>query len=602
VPQYSETPLFSFALPAGLFRFAAAAVLGGAFLTGGSGLTAPAAHAQTYFGYWDAPPPKPRKPKRRPVTEDAEAAEAETGKKAKGETVAERPIVGPLVINVSLSKQRLSVYDATGKIADSPVSSGRVGYSTPTGVFSVLEKRRQHFSNLYAGASMPNMQRLTWSGVALHAGVLPGFPASHGCIRLPHGFSKKLFGMTKSGTRVIVSRDPVAPAPFEHERLFAAYPPEEDPVTGSVDVKTTRVADASGAGKQRSDSMSSVLGVTAAAAAGADDTAHPQAQLSYRERRQAESERLNGEIRTAGYAKAEKAFLLTRANEVAKAAREPFLKARVEEKRLAEELETLETSLKRAERELADLQAPEEEPKKGRKPRKPKKVDTAKRAARIAELEARIAARPQEIVLKRNEWEAAVAASKAVEGAAGEAEATRRAALTEYMAVSNILSAALEREQAAKRRDAKRSLPVSVFISRSKQRLYVRQGYSDIFDVEVQIDRPDEPIGTHVFTALDYTDSKTAMTWSAVSIPHDPTRAPSKKKKDKSANAKPVEPVAAVPLASQTPEAALDRITIPPDAREQIADVMKPGSSLVISDLGIGNETGKYTDFIVPIR
>ncbi len=159
---------------------------------------------------------------RRASTTPSYPARKRSGEK----TAADRSASGPLVINVSLSRQRLTVYDAHGPIAESPVSSGRVGYSTPAGVYSIVQKKRQHYSNLYAGASMPNMQRITWSGVALHAGALPGYPASHGCIRLPHGFSSKLFGMTTMGTRVIVSREPVRPVSIEHDRLFAAFPPE----------------------------------------------------------------------------------------------------------------------------------------------------------------------------------------------------------------------------------------------------------------------------------------------------------------------------------------------------------------------------------------
>lgn len=86
----------------------------------------------------------------------------------------------PLVAVVSLKSQRISVFDRTGEIASSPVSSGRKGYETPRGIFSVLERKEEHFSNLYDDAPMPFMQRLTWSGVALHAGHLPGYPASHG--------------------------------------------------------------------------------------------------------------------------------------------------------------------------------------------------------------------------------------------------------------------------------------------------------------------------------------------------------------------------------------------------------------------------------------
>jgi hypothetical protein len=149
--------------------------------------------------------------------------------------------------------------------------------------------------------------------------------------------------------------------------------------------------------------------------------------------------------------------------------------------------------------------------------------------------------------------------------------------------------------------EQKRNLPVSVLVSRAKKRLYVRQGYEDMFDVEVAFDKPDEPIGTHVFTALDYTADRTGMQWSVASIPYNKASDVKKSKKDKTAKAKEQQP-APVSTSPQTAAAALDRIAIPEDVREQIADVMKPGSSMIISDGGIGNETGEYTDFIVPLH
>jgi hypothetical protein len=292
-------------------------------------------------------------------------------------------------------------------------------------------------------------------------------------------------------------------------------------------------------------------------------------------------------------------LLLTQAQEAAQKTREPLVAARAEAERLGGELRKLEKSKAGAEREIADLQAPAQE-ETGKKKRKPKKVvDKAKREARIAELTEELAELPPELEAARTASAAADAALNAAMDVAKEAEAKRRAAMTEVMKVNAVLSKALGQEQAAKRAEAKRHLPVSVFVSRAKKRLYVRQGYESIFDVEVSFDRPDDPVGTHVFTALAYTDDKTAMKWSAVSVPYDPSRAVSKKK-DKSGKSK--QPEQAVDLSAQTPASALERITIPEDAREQISDVMKPGSSLIISDLGISNETGEYTDFIASIR
>src|SRR5262249_61870105 len=112
-----------------------------------------------------------------------------------------KPLDLPL-IQVSIARQQLTLYENGQPIAHSPVSTGTAGHPTPTGIFSVIGKEIFHRSNIYSGAPMPYMQRITWSGVAMHAGVLPGYPASHGCIRMPHEFAVKLFGLTPMGARV----------------------------------------------------------------------------------------------------------------------------------------------------------------------------------------------------------------------------------------------------------------------------------------------------------------------------------------------------------------------------------------------------------------
>ena len=126
----------------------------------------------------------------------------------------------PIMAIVSLSNQRVTIYDADGWILRAPVSSGQTGYETPAGVYSVIQKEEEHYSNLYDDASMPFMQRITWSGIALHAGPLPGYPASHGCVRMPYEFAQRLFDMTKIGMRVIVARNDVRPVKIDHPVLF----------------------------------------------------------------------------------------------------------------------------------------------------------------------------------------------------------------------------------------------------------------------------------------------------------------------------------------------------------------------------------------------
>ena len=127
---------------------------------------------------------------------------------------------------VSLRRQRVTIYDNEGWIMRAPVSSGRTGYETPAGIYSILQRKVEHYSNLYDDAAMPFMQRITWSGIALHAGPLPGYPASHGCVRMPPSFAERLFEATRLGMRVIVMRDEVAPVPFAHPKLFKPWSEE----------------------------------------------------------------------------------------------------------------------------------------------------------------------------------------------------------------------------------------------------------------------------------------------------------------------------------------------------------------------------------------
>lgn len=163
----------------------------------------------------------------------------------KPEKVVSRPTKGPLTVVVSIGDQKVRVFDETGKLAESPISSGTKKHPTPMGVFSVIQKHRQHYSNLYDNAPMPYMQRITWSGSALHQGHLPGYPASHGCVRMPRSFAAELWGMTKLGTRVIVARDDVKPEPFSHPTLDLLN--KADPAVPVADDASTPTRTASAA-------------------------------------------------------------------------------------------------------------------------------------------------------------------------------------------------------------------------------------------------------------------------------------------------------------------------------------------------------------------
>src|SRR6267378_8605926 len=140
------------------------------------------------------------------------------------ESIEQRSAGEPIMAIVSLRSQRITVYDAKGWILQAPVSSGQKGRETPAGIFSVIQKVEEHYSNLYDDAFMPHMQRITWSGIAFHGGVLPGRPASHGCIRLPFDFAERLFDATAIGMRVIVAPADVAPVELSHPLLFKPKP------------------------------------------------------------------------------------------------------------------------------------------------------------------------------------------------------------------------------------------------------------------------------------------------------------------------------------------------------------------------------------------
>ncbi|WP_106795239.1 L,D-transpeptidase family protein [Rhizobium sp. H4] len=143
-----------------------------------------------------------------------------------------------LQIFVSKDKQSLAVYDGTEVVATSKVSTGKDGHTTPSGIFSVLEKQKYHESNLYSNAPMPFMQRLTWSGIALHeSNSVPRYPASHGCVRMPGAFAKMLYGMTGNGIPVIISDGELAPQPIDHPNLFRPETSVAMPLLSDVELR-----------------------------------------------------------------------------------------------------------------------------------------------------------------------------------------------------------------------------------------------------------------------------------------------------------------------------------------------------------------------------
>ena len=138
------------------------------------------------------------------------------------EATAPREAGEPIMAIVSIKTQQVTFYDAEGWIFRAPVSTGVKERETPAGVFAVIEKEKDHHSTMYDDAWMPNMQRITWNGIALHGGPLPGYAASHGCVRMPFGFAEKLYDKTRIGMRMIISPNDPAPVEFSHPRAIHA--------------------------------------------------------------------------------------------------------------------------------------------------------------------------------------------------------------------------------------------------------------------------------------------------------------------------------------------------------------------------------------------
>ncbi len=458
-------------------------------------------------------------------------ASAKSWREATGDgVVASRPPGAPVMAIVSLNQQRVTVYDMDGPILQAPVSSGQTGYETPAGIYSVLEKNAEHYSNLYDDASMPFMQRLTWSGIALHAGVLPGYAASHGCIRMPLGFAERLFDRTKIGMRVLVVRDDISPAEFVHPALFrpssgeagAAIP---GPIPGLAPGEgATRVANASvGAAAPR-------LGLRAIAAA--------KSRAAVGAAKKAEEARIAARSATIEAARASKAIRRAEA-----------VKARAE----------LQA------RQAGQLSGPEGAPAAER-------AQQAKGAA-----DAALAAAQAQLELVKAETQPKVELALALREQAKDAQEASAAAQEEAREAARKLS------------------PVSVFISRATQRLYVRQAREPLFESEVAIAHPERPLGTFVFTALAYTSGEADLRWSAVSMYRDHSAAAPEggKRHDGSRQ------TGAAPTNVAGAKLALDRIAIPQEARARISEVIAPGSTLIVSDETLSRETGKGTDFIV---
>jgi hypothetical protein len=399
------------------------------------------------------------------------------------EETAQRAAGEPIMAIVSIKSQQVALYDADGWILRAPVSTGTKERETPAGVFAIVEKKEDHRSNMYDDAWMPHMNRITWNGIALHGGPLPGYAASHGCVRMPFGFAQKLFGKTRIGMRVIISPNDAAPVELSHPALFMP------------------TANALAAAPARAETLAR----EAAEAAKAADAAKKAAAAAPRE-----AASLTASLR--------KLELLKRSADAELAAAEKALAAATTDQAKARAEERKQKAASRAEESGAQL-------------------DKAKVGA-------------------KSKLDAIAVAKDTAKAAETKKAATAKAALDAKLAV----------------------VPVSIYISRATQKLYVRRNtqkpwpdggevYDSSIEVPIKIRNPEKRIGTHVFTAMARNDA--GLRWSAVTI-------------DDADDAK----------------GALDRITIPQDVLDRIAPTALPRSSIIISDEPLSSETNYRTEFV----
>src|SRR5258708_1650819 len=480
---------------------------------------------------------------------------------------------GPLIIAISIEKQNLKIYDAKGFFAETPISTGMRGHPTPMGVFSIIQKHKFHHSNIYSGAPMPYMQRITWSGVAMHAGVLPGYPASHGCIRMPMAFAVKMWNWTKMGARVIVTPGEITPASFSHP-LLATRRVVPKPVAANepqADAPPAAQADKAAAADAAPKPVIAGARLKLTTTVGHDNGVKPVIA------EQTAAAPLQAQSRTA-YASGDMA-----------AARASV---------------TMSDAASGAQSENAKSEA--QSTAATAEPSEPAKSESGVAAAKHGEMTS-----ADDKLADAAKLEAAANESVKAEG---KPEETIKAGtdigrsppdVKQDQAPAPDKATAPKPDPAARAMTPKRAGQIAALISRKDSRLYVRQNFSALFDVPVTIAPSDRPLGTHVFTVSVDKDDASVLRWSVVSLPA-PARHVERHYEDERALrrrkiAGAVE-VKALP-AGNGPAEAWERRTLPADAMARITEALSTGGSIIVSDQGItAGETGEGTDFIVSLR
>jgi hypothetical protein len=576
------------------------------------------------------------------------------------------PTNGPLLITVSLAKQQLTLYDRGIPIAQSPVSTGTRSHPTPTGVFSILQKQYFHRSNMYSSAPMPYMQRITWAGVALHAGELPGYAASHGCIRLPEDFAIRLWGTTQPGVRVIVTQNEVRPVAISHPLLFTPKQPEPELAPEPVPLPPLRELpppnpaapeSAPQAGHDATvhqaaienvapESVPAAPAIPVAAAPAAPEPLLPVRELPLSTLAEPASAPRAGDDATHQAAVEEAAPEPVVAAPVMPVAAAPAAPAPQATPAPVRQPEPAVEPVKKA--EAGSVPAPvslldeiahavpavaEITIVRGGRTSAPatsaagvdRNVMEGERGVRAERITILRGGQPVEfqIVDMPPVARDVIGVAPAIAPAAEEPAPGTQAAIaddeddelvaeapqvalpelgtmppvllayagSDFMKFAKLERRAVSEPQAQPAAETPptpfvsllRPGPVSVYISRRTQRIYVRKGFEAVFDMPITVSQPQTTMGTHVFTANALTDDGTAFRWTVVSLDHA---------SGKRASADD----------GKAARAALDRIALPEEAVTRISQIVGVGTTVIVTDNGPGRAQSPDNDFSVVLR
>ena len=520
------------------------------------------------------------------------------GKKQKPAKAPEEPVVHvdlkePMIVVVSIGQQKVDVYRGTTLVTSSAVSTGTSAHPTFIGAFSIMQKARWHHSNIYSNAPMPWMNRLTWSGTAMHAGIVPGYPASHGCIRLTYAFAPKFFQMSSIGDNVITSRGRPKPTPIEHGALFQPLPPPALPMVEKEASLSPLERISTPIPAMAAAAASPVILAKAEMPTTVDSEAHPKVE----EKAAPSDEGL------AKDADAEAASAMTAIEDnAAETESDPYRVHAItpemgkSQERLAAP-DPAPAAESAAEDKPADKPvvaapavpepvAPKPEPAPVEiaaatpdlpPPAAAAKLNAGVDAASVQAAEPR-SDKPLRMLLTRRTNRDRIIGMQTIfaslgylpqqdfDGTLGKATIT---AIKAFQKANGMTENGVVNEDLVKKvyEVAGKGEPPA-------GHLYVRQDYDDVFDLPVSFRNPEEPLGTHVYIALNFAPGDTKIRWVTLDVTD-----------------------------GAGPAVPLDRLEISEDVRQKISERLTPGSTFIVADTSI-NSAGlpKGGDFVVLAR